>query len=52
MLFQYLGNGRLHLTINQELSHGLPSGDFISVSCDSCGSFAAAQLAAAPARML
>ena len=41
MLIQYLGNGRLHLTINQELSHGLPSGDFISLSCDSCGSLRA-----------
>ena len=41
MLIQYLGNGHLHLTINQELSHGLPSGDFISLSCDSCGSLRA-----------
>ena len=41
MLIQYLGNGHLYLTIHQELSHGLPSGDFISLSCDSCGSLRA-----------
>ena len=44
MLMQFLGTCCLHLTINRELSHGLPSGDFISLSCDPRGSLAAAQL--------
>ena len=44
MLMQYVSKCCLHLTIPQELSQGLPSGDFIDLSYDLHGSRSTTQL--------